>query len=42
MKVKTLSDNDISAERDDNNEIEWEYSLEDKNKINKEDKIKII
>ena len=38
MKVKTLSDNDISAERDDNNEIEWEYSLEDKNKNNKEEK----
>ena len=44
MKVKTLSDNDISAERDDNNEIEWEYSLEDRNnknnniKNNKEEK----
>ena len=39
MKMKTLSDNDISAERDENNEIEWEYNLEDKNKnINEKNK----
>lgn len=37
--MKTLSDNDISAERDENNEIEWEYNLEDKNKnINEKNK----
>ena len=32
LKTKTLSDNDISAERDDSNNIEWDYNLEDKNK----------
>ena len=31
VKTKTLSDEDISAERDENS-IEWEYNLENKNK----------
>ena len=32
VKSKTLSDNDISADRDESNSIEWDYNLEDKNK----------
>ena len=30
--IKILSDNDISADRDESNSIEWDYNLEDKNK----------
>ena len=42
IKNKTLSDNDISADRDVSNEIEWEYSVEDKNKnINEKNNEKI-
>ena len=36
-KTKTISDVDISAERDDNS-IEWEYNLENKNKQKLENK----
>ena len=39
VKTKTLSDEDISAERDENS-IEWEYNLENKNK-NLNDKKKL-
>jgi len=39
IKTKTLSDEDISAERDENS-IEWEYNLENKNK-NLNDKKKL-